>query len=384
MEDGDAVDDAVFGFVRRFAEFLQALLEGPLELGLFFFQFFLDLGFVFRQFRIRVLIFIDEGLSHILQAAVRQVDVSAVAHRPADDPPKHIALVHVGGGDALPVADHHSGGPGVVQYDPEGSGDFRVFSVFLSGQFFDDFDGIFKQVGIVNAFLAVHDAGDSLQPHAGVDVFLGQRFELAFADFIVFHEYVVPDLQEGAAVAVRTAVRAALGPPDQEHFTVRAAGTGQACRAPPVVLLGQEVDVFFFDALFFPQSGGIFILRCIFIPFEAGHCQLVRRDAQVFFVCQEFVAPGDLFIFEEIAQGPVPQHFKEGTVGIVPYFIDIAGPDAFLHVGEPGAFRVLFTQKIGYQRVHPRSGEQDRRVILRDQGRGGDDAVALAFKEIQV
>ena len=62
MENGDAVDDAAFGFISRLAEFLQPLLQGLLELRLFFLQFFLDLGFILDQFRISAFVLVNEGL----------------------------------------------------------------------------------------------------------------------------------------------------------------------------------------------------------------------------------------------------------------------------------------------------------------------------------
>ena len=65
-------------------------------------------------------------------------------------------------------------------------------------------------------------------------------------------------------------------------------------------------------------------------------------------------------------------------------FVDIAGADALLHVGQARAGRVLRAQQIRHQRMHAGRGEQNGRVVLRDDGRAGDDRVAMVFKEAQI
>ena len=67
----------------------------------------------------------------------------------------------------------------------------------------------------------------------------------------------------------------------------------------------------------------------------------------------------------------------------VAHFVDVAGADALLHVGQARALRVLGAQQIGNQRVHARGGEQNGGVVLRNDGGRGDDRMAVILIEFQ-
>ena len=99
---------------------------------------------------------------------------------------------------------------------------------------------------------------------------------------------------------------------------------------------------------------------------------------------QEFVAPGQRFFFEVIAQRPVAQHLKKGQVRRVAHLVDIVGADALLEIGQAFAQGVRLAQQEGHQRVHPGGGEQHGGIIFRQQRRGGDALVAAVFKKAQI
>jgi len=64
--------------------------------------------------------------------------------------------------------------------------------------------------------------------------------------------------------------------------------------------------------------------------------------------------------------------------------VDVAGADALLHVDQALPQRVPLPQQERHERLHPCRDEQRRRVILRQQRRGGQPGVAAFLKEALV
>ena len=109
---------------------------------------------------------------------------------------------------------------------------------------------------------ALHDRGDPLQPHAGVDRLVGQFPN----DFIVFllilHEDQVPDLDEPVAVLVGAA-RGAAGDVIAmvvEDFRAGAAGSRLPHR-PEVLLLAEPEDALLRQKLL-PELRGLVAPTC--------------------------------------------------------------------------------------------------------------------------
>ena len=92
----------------------------------------------------------------------------------------------------------------------------------------------------------------------------------------------------------------------------------------------------------------------------------------------------DGFLFEICAQRPVAQHLKEGAVAGVADFVDVAGADALLNVGQAVAHGMLRAQKIGNEGMHAGGGEKNGGVVLGNNGRAGNDGVSLALEEFQI
>ena len=270
----------------------------------------------------------------------------------------------------------------MVSHDAEGAGGLLVGAVLLAGQLGDLGDDAGEGVGLVDGLLAGQHADGTLQAHAGIDVLLLQRDEGAVLLLVVLHEHVVPDLQVTAAGAGRRAVGAAGGLiADDEHLGVGTAGAGLAGGAPPVVLLGQVEDVILFNAHGAPDVVGFLVTGAVLIAGEDGEGQLVLVQAQVIGAGQELPGPGDGFLLEVIAQGPVAQHFEEGQVGRIADFLDIAGTDALLHVGQAGAGGMGSAHQVGHEGMHTGGGEEDGGVILGDDGGRLNALMSLGLHE---
>ena len=265
--------------------------------------------------------------------------------------------------------------------DPFGTGAFR--RCFDAPEFIQFCKERRKDLGIVAAGFALQDGSDSFHAHAGIHILLFQRFKLAFRILEVLHENVVPDLDPALVGGIED-FRRGLGTGPVEDLGVRTAGTGFAGRTPPVVFLGQFGNAFFADAVLAPFVEGFFVKGRILVTGKDGESQTVQRDVQPAFVGQEVKAVPDGFHLEVVAQRPVAQHFKEGQVHRIAHFLDVAGPDTLLVVGQPGAERMFFTEEIGHERVHPRSGEKDGGVVIGDQRSTLDLSVPVFFEELDV
>ena len=101
-------------------------------------------------------------------------------------------------------------------------------------------------------------------------------------------------------------------------------------------------------------------------------------------VGQKTEEPGQLLGLEVRAEAPVSEHLEEGRVPVVSDLVDVLGAKARLGVDETVAGRVRLAQEIGDQRLHPRAGEERRRVLPRDQARPRDDRVPAGGELIEV
>ena len=132
-----------------------------------------------------------------------------------------------------------------------------------------------------------------------------------------------------------------------------------------------------------PQVGAFLVPGAVLIARKHGESQPILGQTQILFAGQKFPTPRDHFLLEIIAQRPVAQHFKESQVAEIAHVLDIAGADALLHVGQAGARRMLLAHQIGHQRMHTGGGEQNGRVVFRNNGSTGDHSVTVILKELQ-
>ena len=244
-----------------------------------------------------------------------------------------------------------------------------------------------EDLGVVNGRRAGHHANRALNAHPRVDVVTPQRNELALFVLVVLHEDVVPDLDVLAAVAARTAIGTALLLAGvDEHLGVRTARTRRPGRPPPVVLARQAEDALVGKPERLPDRDGLLVGRdvaliaLLALAAEDRHVELLRLEAEV--LRQKLKAPADRLLLEVVVQRPVAEHFEEGEVRRVADRVDVARPDALLHVREarPRWMRHL-PHQVRHERVHARRREEHGRVVLGNHARAGNARVPLRLKE---
>ena len=216
---------------------------------------------------------------------------------------------------------------------------------------------------------ALQDGRNPLQPHAGINGRLGEILARAVGLLVELHENEVPDFDEPVAILVRAAGRASGNAFAMivEDFRAGPARAGIA-HGPEIVRRADPDDPGIVEA------GDLFPQRCGFIVFG------IDRDEQLFriereFLCAQLPAEFDGLFLEIVAEGEIPQHFKEGMVAgrvadIVEVIVLAAGADTFLRRGGARGRRGLGAGEDVLERHHAGIHEQQGRVVLRDQWRG--------------
>jgi hypothetical protein len=113
---------------------------------------------------------------------------------------------------------------------------------------------------------------------------------------------------------------------------------------------------------------------------------LVDRDiepalVECKFFSQELPGIGNRLFLEIVPKGKVAEHFEECVVpGGSPDIFQVVmlppRPDALLGGAGPDIVPLLQPEKAVFELVHPRIGEQERRVIMRNQTGTGDHGMA--------
>ncbi len=232
----------------------------------------------------------------------------------------------------------------------------------------------------------------------------GERGERAVGVGVVLDEDVVPDLdaagvravdKRGAGFLLIDARLARAGAQIDVDFGARTAGAGVA-HHPEIVLLVAIDDV----------NGGIEAggtelpgpdLPGFLVPLgrvAPGGVRLVDGGVEAFGrefpdVDNEFPGPGDGFLFEVVAERPVPEHFEERVVvGVEADVIEVvvfsAGADALLRVGgAAGGVRAFdLAEEDRDELVHARIGEEEVRRVRQEAGRR-HDGVLLRSEEVE-
>ena len=325
----------------KFADsFFQRVLESLLFLG----QFIQNLRAVIRQFTVKIAVLRDDRIGNRGKTAVWDTQLHRETDSAADETAEDITLIDVARRDAALVAQHKRGAADMIRDDAEHPHDFRALAVLFAGKTGDGGNDTCERIRIVNALHTLQRRDCAVEAHAGIHVFLRERFKASLRGLVVFHEHVVPDFEIFTAVAARIAhcrTRCLAG--IVKNFSIRAAGAGLAGRAPPVICFGQINDVVRIYALAHPTIMRDRIAGCMLIALKAGEIQQRRVYAKPACAGQKFPRISDGFLLKIIAERPVAEHLEKRTVRSIADLVDISGADALLHVYKTLSFGVLFS-----------------------------------------
>ncbi len=314
----------------------------------------------------------------------------AVPHRAPHDLAEHIAAPLVRRGHA--VADEEGHGAQMVGDDAHrhvgmvtGLERRRVATTRALADRLEDRG---EEVRVVRGQLALNHRGDAFEAHAGVDARRGQLLERAVRLAVELHEDVVPDLDVAVAAALDAAAhRLRAGnvvAAEIVDFRARAARPGVA-HLPEVVgeaefgdpvgrhQSGPDVErrMVARNALLALEDAGKQALR---IQFPDGRQQLPRKRQRVF--------------LEIVAERKVAEHLEERVMperrpDVVEVVVLAAHAHALLRCRRSTVVAPFLAEEHVLELVHSRVGEQQRRIVGRDQGGRGHDAVAVPGEIVQ-
>ena len=180
----------------------------------------------------------DVGVAR--QVAGLEAEHPALLDRAAHEPAQDVAALLVGGHDA--VGDEEGHRPGVVGEDPQRPCRLAVGAVPPPGELLPQVDQRAELVGVEDRRHVLEDRRHAVEPHAGVDVPVGQGGERARGILVELHEHEVPELQEALGVVAGTVVGSAEGLAAVEvELRARTRRAGRP-GLPEVVLVAERDD----------------------------------------------------------------------------------------------------------------------------------------------
>ena len=286
---------------------------------------------------------------------------------------QHVAATLVGGQDA--VGDHERDRTAVVGDDAQRFVHRRVLLVGLARQALAHADEAAEHVGVVVVGNALHDGGDALEAHAGVDVLGEQRCERAVFLAVELGEHAVPELEVAVAIAAGLAVGAAaadFGTLVEVDLGAGTAGAGGA-GAPEVIVLAEARDVVLGNAERLPD------LNRLVVILEHREVELLRRQAE--HLGGELEGPGAHLVLEVLAEAEVAHHLEERQVTRVADVVDVVGTHALLRGrgADVGWVELLLVEEVGLELHHAGARQKQRRVV--GDERGGRHALASLLLE---
>ena len=354
----------------------EVLLLHPDDLG--------DIGLTLPQLGIVALVFVNNGVHHLIQEGLVDAQQLAVAGGPAQQAAQHIAPALVAGQNA--VADHEAGRTDMVGDDTEGHVLLLALAVAGAGDFRDLVGDVHNGIHIEQGVHVLAHHGQTLQTHAGVDILLLQLGVMVVAIVVELGEHHVPDLHVPVAVAAHGAAGLAAAVLLTTVIVDLGAGAaGAGAVLPKVVRLAELEDPVLGNTdLLMPDAEGLIVGGGSLVAGEHGGIQTVGVQTHPFGAGQEFPRPVDGLFLEVIAKGEVAQHLKIGAVaGSVADVLNIAGTDALLAGGDPVTGRLLLAGKVGLHGRHTGVDEQQRSIVLGDQGKAGQTQMVFGLKEVQ-
>src|SRR6266511_2013826 len=133
----------------------------------------------------------------------------------------------------------------------------------------------------------------------------------------------------------------------------------------------------------FPEKGGLVVVG------EDGRPEALGLEAvSLLPVRQQLPGEGDRLVLEVVAEGEIAEHLEEGEVAsrvadVVEVVVLAPRAYALLRARGAAVVALLPAGEDILELVHPRVGEEERRVLRRDEGGGWDQAVPALFEVLQ-
>ncbi len=339
---------------------------------------------IFLQFRVVIPHGLNDLAHDLVQNGLIHAHERGKAQGTAQKTAQHVPPALVGRQRA--ISNKEGRGTAVIGDNAQGGIDIVSIRVAEGvghiGQTGRILDNVLEEVGVKVGLLALADGSYALKAHACINIGLGKRDARAVRLLVVLRKNQVPDFQEAVAVAFADAAVRAAGQAFAlvyVNFGTGTTGAGVA-HGPEIVLFTHAHNAAVWQSGNFLPDGGGFVV----IP-ENGHPQLVLGQFQ--FLGAEFPGPGNGFLLEVVAEGEVPQHFKEGVVPCgaahVLKVIVLAGDaQALLRRGCARVAALLLAGEALLELYHAGIGEKQGRVIRGNERSGRNNFMPVFFEKL--
>ena len=370
--------------VQKLGEDLHAAVDGLGKVLLLGADDLGDIGLTLAQLGIMAFVLVHDRIHDLIEERTVDAKQLAVAGGSSQQAAQHVAAALVAGQHA--VADHKGSRADVVGDDAQGHVFLAALAVARAGDLRDLVRDVHHRVDVEERINVLAHNGQALKTHAGVDVLLLELGVVVVAVVVELGEDDVPDLHIAVAVAADGAAglaAAVLFAAVVVNFRAGAARTGAVL--PEVVLLAELEDAVLGDTdLLVPDAERLVVSGRGLVAGENRGIQAVRVEADPLGARQEFPRPVDGLGLEIVAEREVAEHFKVRAVARgVADVLDVAGADALLAGGHAVARGLLLAGEERLHRRHTGVDEQQRRVVLRDQGKAGQAQMAFCLKKVQ-
>jgi hypothetical protein len=242
-------------------------------------------------------------------------------------------------------------------------------------------------VGLIKGLAVLSDACETFHGHASIDAAVLQGEARAVLLLIELGEDAVPEFEvaasgitvfgsrflEGEAGAVLLAAIVV-------EFGAGPAGSGFSSGSPEIIFFLESNHTGFGQTnLFGPNIPGFIVVA------EDGGIDSMRIKAGN--LGGILPGPGEGLLFEVVAEGEVPQHFKEsvmtdGAADVFQVAAFSSGAHALLDGSSSGVGKILESGIERFKLNHSSGGEEQGGVVGGDEGAAGHDGMVLFFEEL--
>ena len=256
---------------------------------------------------------------------------------------------------------------------------FLVLVILDARYLHDVLHDVLDGVDLEEVVHALHDAGEALKTHTGIDIAALEASIVIVAVVIKLGENEVPELNISVAVASDSAGRRTAAVLLAAVEIELRAGTAGACAVLPEVILFAEAN---------HMVGRNTELLC---P-DVIRLVIVLIDADIYFIRghlehlgAELPCPRGCLTLEVIAEREIAEHLEESAVARGDSdALNIGRSDALLAGCDAGSRRCQLACKIFLERCHAGVDEKQALISLRHKRKARQTKMALALEKAQI
>ena len=153
---------------------------------------------------------------------------------PADQAAQHIASSLVGGQDT--VADHECSRADMIRDQADRHILLRIDLIFRPCDLADPIPDGLHGIDVKHSIHILHHYGQTLQPHAGINIFLRQLRVVPMSVIVELREHIVPYFHKAVALASHLTVGLSAAVLDTSVVVNLGTGTAGTCAVLPEII----------------------------------------------------------------------------------------------------------------------------------------------------